>query len=158
MSAYFKFPAGLHLLKRWQSGDVEAKQELRGIFDAAMTGEYDAEYAVPTPTDAVHVSASVHMLPLGILHDLYGVESAEYYKTDPERYARLNLLVSCLMGVNKQYTTWAIYAFTCEAIGQEMMYPDRFPPGSDPDKPLITKDTWQSLRTPDFNSGIPKVC
>jgi hypothetical protein len=157
MSEYFKFPAGLHLLKRWQSGDVEAKQELRSIFDAAMAGEYDAEYAVPAPTDAVHVSASVHMLPLGILHDLYGVESAEYYKTDPERYARLNLLVSCLMGVNKQYTTWAIYAFTCEAIGQEMMYPDRFPPGSDPDKPLITKDTWQSLRTPDFNSGIPKV-
>ena len=157
MSEYFKFPAGLHLLKRWQSGDVEAKQELRNIFDAAMAGEYDAEYAVPAPTDAVHVSASVHMLPLGILHDLYGVESAEYYKTDPERYARLNLLVSCLMGVNKQYTTWAIYAFTCEAIGQEMMYPDRFPPGSDPDKPLITKDTWQSLHTPDFNSGIPKV-
>ncbi len=157
MSEYFKFPAGLHLLKRWQSGDVKAKQELRRIFDAAMAGEYDAEYAVPAATDAVHVSASVHMLPLGILHDLYGVESAEYYKTDPERYARLNLLVSCLMGVNKQYTTWAIYAFTCEAIGQEMMYPDRFPPGSDPDKPLITKDTWQSIRTPDFNSGIPKV-
>jgi len=157
MSEYFKFPAGLHLLKRWQSGDAEAKQELRRIFDAAMAGEYDAEYAVPTPTDGVHVSASVHMLPLGILHDLYGVESAEYYKTDPERYARVNLLVSCLMGVNKQYTTWAIYAFTCEAIGQKMMYPDRFPPGADPDSPLINKDTWQSIRTPDFNTGIPKV-
>jgi hypothetical protein len=37
------------------------------------------------------------------------------------------------------------------------MYPDRFPPGSDPDKPLITKDTWQSISTPDFNAGIPKV-
>jgi hypothetical protein len=157
MSEYFKFPAGLHLLKRWQSGDAQAKQELCKLFDAAMAGEYDAEYAVPAPTDAVHVSASVHMLALGILHDLYAIESAEYYKTDPERYARLNLLLSCLMGVNKQYTTWAIYAFTCEAIGQAMMYPDKFPPGSDPDQPLITKETWQSLRTPDFNAGIPKV-
>ncbi len=157
MSEYFKFPAGLHLLKRWQSGDAEAKQELRAIFDKAMAGDYDAEFAMPAPTNAVHVSASVHMLPLGILHDLYGIESAEYYRTDPERYARLNLLVSCLMGINKQYTTWAIYAFTCEAIGQEMMYPDKFPPGSDPDKPLITRDTWQSISTPDFNTGIPKI-
>ena len=157
MSEYFKFPAGLRLLKRWQSGDAEAKQELRAIFDNAMAGEYDAEFSIPAPTNAVHVSASVHMLPLGILHDLYDIQSAEYYKTDPERYARLNLLVSCLMGVNKQYTTWAIYAFTCEAIGQEMMYPDKFPPGSDPDKPLITRDTWQSISTPDFNTGIPKI-
>ena len=157
MSEYFRFPAGLHLLKRWQSGDEKAKQELRSVFDAAMAGDYDAEFAVPAPTDTVHVSASVHMLPLGILHDLYGIESAEYYKTDPERYARLNLLVSSLMGVNKQYTTWAIYAFTCEAIGQEMMYPDKFPPGSDPDKPLITRDTWQSIKTPDFYTGIPKI-
>lgn len=157
MKDYFKFPAGLHLLKRWQSGDAKAKQELRSIFDAAMAGDYDALYCTPTPTDSVHVSASVHMLPLSILHDLYGIESAEYYKTGPERYARANLLVSCLMGVNKQYTTWALYAFTCEAVGQKMMYPDRFPPGCDPTEPLISKDTWQSLSTPDFNTGIPKV-
>ena len=157
MNEYFKFPVGLHLLKRWQSGDENAKQVLRTLFDAAMAGEYDSLYCVPAPTDSVHVSASVHMLPLSILFDLYGVQSAEYYKTDPERYARVNLLVSCLMGVNKQYTTWALYAFTCEAVGQKMMYPDRYPPGSDPSEPLITKDTWQSLSTPDFNSGIPKI-
>ncbi len=157
MRDYFNFPNGLHLLKRWQSGDPDAKRDLRVIFDAALAGEYDALYAEPAPTDRVHVSASVHMLPLGILHDLYGIESAGYYKTDPERYARLNLLASRLLGVNKQYTTWAVYAFTCEAMGQEMMYPDRFPPGADPDKPLITRDTWQSLCTPDFDAGIPRV-
>ncbi len=157
MRDYFNFPNGLHLLKRWQSGDADAKRDLRTLFDAAIAGDYDALYSVPVPIDQVHVSASVHMLPLGILHDLYGVESADYYKTDPERYARLNLLVSCLMGVNKQYTTWAIYAFTSEAMGQQMMYPDRFPPGADPDKPLITKDNWQSLQTPDFDTGIPSV-
>jgi len=157
MNKYFKFPAGLHLLERWQSGDLAAKQELRTLFDAAIAGDFDSEYSVPTPTNTVHVSASVHMLPLSIMHDLYGVTSAEYYKTDPQRYARVNLLVSCLMGVNKQYTTWALYAFTCEAVGQKMMYPDKFPPGSDPDEPLLTKDNWHSLQTPDFDTGVPRI-
>lgn len=151
------FPKGLHLLSRWQSGDIDAKQELRTIFDAAIAGRYDAEFSLPAPTNDVHTSASVHMLGLEILHDLYGIESAEYYKTNPERYARANLACSNLLGIDKQYTTWAMYAFSCEAIGQKMMYPDRFPPGCDPDKPLITKDTWQTISTPDFNAGIPKV-
>ena len=83
------------------------------------------------------------MLALSILYDLYGIESAEYYKTNPERYARANLVASRLLGVDKLYMTWALYAFTCEAMGQVMMYPDKFPPGSDPDKVLITRDTWQ---------------
>ena len=152
-----KFPAGLHLLSRWQSGDPDAKNDLNTIFDAAIAGHYDADFAVPAPADTVHVSASVHMIALGILHDLYGIESAEYYKTDPERYARANLMVSRLLGVNKLYMTWALYAFTGEAIGQVMMYPDKFPPGSDPDHVLITRDTWQSLATPDFTTGVPKI-
>ena len=151
------FPEGLHLLKRWQSGDAEAIQDMRTIFDAAIAGEFDANFAIPAPTNAVHVSASVHMLALSILHELYGIESAEYYKTNPERYVRANLIASRLLGIDKLYMTWALYAFTCEAIGQVMMYPDKFPPGSDPDKVLITRDTWQSLTTPDFNSGIPKI-
>ncbi len=37
------------------------------------------------------------------------------------------------------------------------MYPDRFPPGCDPDAPLINKDNWRSLETPDFSTGVPKV-
>ena len=151
------FPEGLHLLKRWQSGDAGAKQDMCTIFDAAIAGEFDANFAIPAPTNAVHVSASVHMLALSILHDLYGIESAEYYKTNPERYVRANLIASRLLGIDKLYMTWALYAFTCEAMGQMMMYPDKFPPGSDPDKVLITRDTWQSLTTPDFNSGIPKI-
>lgn len=157
MTDYLKFPAGLHLLSRWQSGDSDAKQELRTIFDDAIAGDYDANFAAPAPTDTVHVSGSVHMLALAILHDLYGIDSAGYYKSDPERYARANLITSRLLGINKVYTTWALYAFTCEAIGQEMMYPERFPPGSDPDKVLINKDNWRSLSTPDFNTGVPKV-
>jgi hypothetical protein len=151
------FPEGLHLLKRWQSGDAEAKQEMRNIFDASIAGEFDKNFAIPAQANTVHVTASVHMLALSVLYDLYGIESAEYYKTNPERYVRANLAVSRLLGIDKLYMTWALYAFTCEAIGQVMMYPDKFPPGSDPDKVLITRDTWQSLTTPDFNSGIPKI-
>jgi len=158
MTNFPEFPAGIHLLKRWQSGDAEAKNEMRALFDDTIAGHYDAKFSEPPPTDAVHTTASVHMLGLDIINDLYGVTSAQYYKTDPQRYARVNLMASSLLGVTKQYTTWAMYAFTCEAAGQLMMYPDKFPPGSDPDTPLINKDNWQSvIKTPDFDTGVPKI-
>ena len=157
MTDYLEFPAGLHLLSRWQSGDENAKQELHALIDDTIAGHHDAKFAEPAPTDSVHTTASVHMLALDILYNLYGVESVKYYKSDPERYARVNLMASRLLGVTKNYTTWAIYALTCEAIGQLMMYPDRHPPGSDPDSPLINKENWRSVTTPDFTTGIPKV-
>jgi len=97
------------------------------------------------------------MLALSILHDLYGIQSAEYYKTDPWRYVRANLAVSRLLGIKKLYMTWALYAFTCEPLGQIMMYPDQFPPGCDPDEPLINKDNWRALETPNFTTGVPKA-
>jgi len=153
----YPFPTGLHLLARWQSGDAGAKREMTEIFDAAIAGDFDANFAVPTPSNEIHATASVHMLALAILHDLYGIESAEYYKTDPWRYVRANLVASRLLGIKKLYMTWALYAFTCEPLGQIMMYPDRFPPGCDPDEPLINKDNWRSLDTPDFSTGVPKV-
>lgn len=158
MTDHLEFPAGLHLLSRWQSGDAEAEQELRTLIDDTIAGHHDASFAEPAPTDTVHTTASVHMLGLDILNELYGVTSAEYYKTDPKRYARVNLMTSCLLGVTKQYTTWALYAFTCEATGQLMMYPEKSPPGSDPDSPLINKENWQSvITTPDFTTGTPKI-
>jgi hypothetical protein len=153
----YPFPTGLHLLARWQSGDAGAKREMTEIFDAAIAGDFDANFAVPTPSNEIHATASVHMLALAILHDLYGIESAEYYKTDPWRYVRANLVASRLLGIKKLYMTWALYAFTCEPLGQIMMYPDRFPPGCDPDEPLINKDNWRSLDTPDFSTGVPKI-
>ena len=61
------------------------------------------------------------------------------------------------MGIHKFYTTWALYAFTCEPLGQQMMYPDRFPPGADPDAFLIDKTNWRELKAPDFSCGIPRT-
>ena len=153
----YLFPTGLHLLTQWQAGDEGARKEMIAFFDDAIAGCFDADFSVLTPPDRVHSTASVHMLGLAILHDLYNIESWAYYNTDPYRYVRTNLAVSRLLGIHKFYTTWALYAFTCEPLGQQMMYPDRFPPGADPDAFLINKTNWRELTTPDFTTGIPKV-
>ncbi len=153
----YLFPTGLHLLTQWQAGDEGARKEMIAFFDDAIAGCFDADFSVLAPPDRVHSTASVHMLGLAILHDLYNIESWAYYNTDPYRYVRTNLAVSRLLGIHKFYTTWALYAFTCEPLGQQMMYPDRFPPGADPDAFLINKDNWQKLTTPDFTTGIPKA-
>ena len=153
----YRFPTGLHLLTQWQSGDEGARKEMTAFFDDAIAGDFDADFSVLTSPDRVHSTASVHMLGLAILHDLYNIESWAYYNTDPYRYVRTNLAVSRLLGIHKFYTTWALYAFTCEPLGQQMMYPDRFPPGADPDAFLINKDNWQELTTPDFTTGAPKA-
>ncbi|MEM7172405.1 MAG: hypothetical protein AAF530_19715 [Pseudomonadota bacterium] len=153
----YRFPKGLHLLTRWQAGDPEAKREMTAFFDGAIAGDFDADFAVPAAANEIHATASVHMLALAILFDLYGIESSSYYKTDPYRYVRANLAVGRLLGVQKLYMTWALYALSCEPLGQMMMYPDKFPPGADPDYPLINKDNWRDLGTPDFNTGVPKA-
>jgi|TARA_B100001971_G_scaffold160126_1_gene150037 hypothetical protein len=152
----YVFPTGLHLLTRWQTGDKDAKKEMTQILDAAIAGAFDENFAILAPPDRVNSTASVHMLALALVHDLYGIESRDFYNTDPYRYVRTNLAVSRLLGVHKFYMTWALYAFTCETLGQKMMYPDRFPPGADPDSILINKDNWHLLETPDFTIGVPK--
>jgi hypothetical protein len=158
MTDYLEFPSGLHLLSRWHSGDPDARQALQVLIDQTIAGDYDTKFSERAPTDSVHTTASVHMLGLDILNDLYGLTAAEYYKTDPKRYVRVNLMANLLLGVPKHYITWALYAFTCEATGQVMMYPEKNPPGSDPDSPLVNKDNWRSvLTTPDFTTGTPKV-
>lgn len=153
----YSYPAGLHLLSKWQAGDAAAKREMTEIFDAAIAGEFDANFAVPVPANEIHATASVHMLALEVLFDLYGIRSEQYYKTDPYRYVRANLTASRLLGIKKLYMTWALYALTCEPLGQPMMYPDRFPPGADPDATLINKQNWRELETPDFTKGVPKI-
>jgi hypothetical protein len=153
----YPYPSGLHLLTQWQTGDGEARKEMTQVFDDAIAGRFDASFSVLTPPDRVHSTASVHMLGLAVLNDLYGIESWAYYNTDPYRYVRTNLAVSRLLGIHKFYMTWALYAFTCEPLGQQMMYPDRFPPGADPETFLINKKNWQELKAPNFTHGIPKT-
>ena len=82
------------------------------IFDAAIAGEFDDNFAVLAPANEIHATASVHMLALAILNDLYDIQSTEYYKTDPYRYVRANLAVGRLLGIKKLYMTWALYAFS----------------------------------------------
>jgi hypothetical protein len=153
----FEFPAGCHLLARWQAKDPEALPRLKAIFDACIAGEYDEDFARPAPQNAVNVGGALNLMTLTLMHDLYGHDSAEFYKGDPARYVRTTLLSRRLLGMNKLYLSWPVYGFTAEAMGSEMMYPDKFPPGADPDKMLLTRDNWQDMQTPDLDSGIPAL-
>jgi hypothetical protein len=153
----FEFPQGCRLLAGWQANDQEAITRLREIFDACIAGEFDGDFSRPSPPDAVNIGGSLNLMTLTIMHDLYGHDSAEFYKGDPERYVRTTLLSRRLLGMNKLYLSWPVYGFTAEAMGQEMMYPDKFPPGADPDKMLLTRDNWTDIPTPDFDNGIPKL-
>lgn len=153
----FAFPKGLHLLGRWQSGDLDAKLELTKVMDAAIAGELDDFFKITELPDRVHSTACMQMLGLGVLNDLYGIESWDYYNVDAYRFVRASLALTKLLGVEKPYVTWALYALTCEPLGQKMMYPDKYPPGSDPDTVLINKNNWHELKTPDFTTGIPKM-
>ena len=75
-------------------------------------------------------------MTLTLMHHLYGLESAEFHKGDPERYVRTTLMSRRLLGMPKLYVSWPVYEFTAEALGQVMMYPDKFPPGPDPERIL----------------------
>lgn len=149
------FPNGIRLLKAWQDGDAARRDDLWHLFQDTIDGVYDSNFSWAGPTDAIHIGGSINLLTLTMMNDLFGYESAEFYKGDPERYVRTTLMTRRLLGMNKLYLSWPVYAFTGEALGQETMYPDKFPPGSDPDVVLFNRDNWRVPRTPDFNSGIP---
>lgn len=148
---------GCLLLSAWQANDPAALPRLKEIFDAAIAGEYDQNFTQPTTIDTVNIGGSLNLMTLTIMNDLYGYDSAEFYKGDAERYVRTTLLSRRLLGMNKLYVSWPVYGFTAEAMGQAMMYPDRFPPGADPVKMLLTRHNWQDIQTPDFETGIPKL-
>jgi len=152
-----KFPAGNHLLSRWQANDAQAIGRLKEICDTTIEGQYDEVFKRPAPRDAVHVAGPVDLMTLTIMHRLYGLTSAEFYKEDPERFVRTSLMTQKLLGMPKLYISWPVYGFTAEALGQEMIYSDQYSPGTDPDKPLANADNWQDIATPNLNTGIPKL-
>ena len=127
------------------------------MFDAALAGSYDDGFKIPAPQDEVHVSGSIDLLTLGIIFNLYGVTTAEFYKGNPERYVRSVLTSLRLLGMPKMYLSWPVYAFTAEALGQPMIYSDRFSPGTDPDDMLVDADNWQDLPPLDLTNGIPQI-
>ncbi len=151
------FPAGIRLLAGWQAGDPGAVKRLMEIMDGALKGQYDEIFKWPTPQDAVPVSGPVDLMTLTIMHRLYGLTAAEYYKQDPERFVRTSLMTQKILGMPKLYISWPVYGFTAEALGQEMIYSDQYSPGTDPDKPLANADNWQDIATPDMNAGIPRL-
>ncbi len=152
-----KFPAGIHLLARWQANDPQAIQRLKDIFDATIEGQYDEVFKTLAPQNAVHVSGPVDLMTLTIMHRIYGLTSAEFYKEGPERFVRTSLMTQKLLGMPKLYISWPVYGFTAEALGQAMIYSDQYSPGTDPDKPLSNSDNWQDISTPDMDTGIPKL-
>ena len=152
-----KFPAGIHLLTRWQANDPQAIERLKDIFDATIEGQYDEVFKTPTPQNSVHASGPVDLMTLTIMHRIYGLTSAEFYKEDPERFVRTSLMTQKLLGMPKLYISWPVYGFTAEALGQTMIYSDQYSPGTDPDKPLSNSDNWQDIETPEMDTSIPKL-
>lgn len=151
------FPEGLRLLHRWQAGEPEAKQRLQEIFTDVFSGQVDELFADPSPQNSVHVSGSIDLLTLGIVFDLFGITAKQLYQEDPERYVRSVLLTLKLLGMPKSYLSWPVYGFTAEALGQEMIYSDRYSPGTNPEVTLIDASNWQDLPPVELTTGIPKI-
>ena len=151
------FPAGCRLFGRWQEGDPEAEKRLKEIFDGTIAGDYDEVFVNNEPKHGVQASASINLFVLAVLSKFYGLDSAEAYKGDAKRYVRVSLMIRKLLGLPKLYIEWPVYAFTAEALGAVMMYPEGAPPGTDPGLPLINRDNWQDLTTPDMSGEIPKL-
>jgi len=149
------FPAGLRLLGRWQANDAAAIERLKQIFDATIEGQYDEIFMEPAPQDAVPVAGPVDLMTLTIMHRLYGLNAAEFYKQGADRFVRTSLITQKLLGMPKLYISWPVYGFTAEALGQEMIYSDQYSPGTDPDRPLANADNWQDIATPAMDTGIP---
>ena len=152
-----EFPHGLRLLASWQAGDPQSRSRLIEIFDATIAGDVDEVFGVPASATSVHITGSIDLLTLGLMHELYGLTAAQFYKQDPGRYVRSVLMTLKLLGMPKLYLSWPVYGFTAEALGQVMIYSDRFSPGTDPGVSLIDAENWHELSTPDLDSGIPAV-
>lgn len=153
----FNFPAGIRLLGRWQANDPAAIVRLKDIFDATINGDYDDVFRQPLPQDAVHICGPVDLMTLTIVHRLYGLNAAQFYKDDAERFVRTSMMTQRLLGMSKYYISWPVYGLTAEALGQEMIYSDQYSPGTNPDNPMCNADNWRDIKTPDMSSGIPKL-
>jgi hypothetical protein len=131
--------------------------ELRTLFDAVIAGQFDAVLSEQAPADSVNVTTSLHLMTLTLLYQLYGLTSADFYKSDPRRYVRTTLMTQRLLGIRKLTLGWPVYAFGAECLGQVMMYPDRHAPGADPGEPLLNRMNWREVDTPNLEGEIPRI-
>jgi len=145
------------LLTEWQNDNHSAQEELRQLFDATISGQFDAVFREPAPSDAVSVTTSSHLLTLTLLNQLYGLNSADFYKGDPERFVRTTLITQRLLGIRRLTLNWPVYAISAECLGQAMVYPEEHAPGVDPGVPLIDQSNWCDLSAPDFTKELPRV-
>ena len=152
-----KFAEGSNLLANWQAGDNDAQKKLRDLFDTVIEGQFDFVFREPAPADSVCVTTSLHLMTLTILNQLYGLNSSEFYKSDPQRYVRTTLMTQRLLGIRKLTLGWPVYAFGAEALGQFTMYPEQHAPGADPGLPLVDRNNWFELGSIDFEEEIPQV-
>ena len=152
-----KFAEGSNLLANWQAGDNDAQKKLRDLFDTVIEGQFDFVFRELAPTDSVCVTTSLHLMTLTILNQLYGLNSSEFYKSDPQRYVRTTLMTQRLLGIRKLTLGWPVYAFGAEALGQFTMYPEQHAPGADPGLPLVDRNNWFELGSIDFEEEIPQV-
>ncbi|MBU8912426.1 MAG: hypothetical protein KOO61_00265, partial [Spirochaetales bacterium] len=151
------FRAGSDLLIRWQAGDAAAMNELRALFDAVIEGQYDAVFHEPSPTGSVGLTASLHLTTLTLLNELYGLNSADFYKGDPQRYVRTTLMTQRLLGIRKLTLHWPVYAFGAEGLGQATIYAGGHAPAAALGKPLVDRTNWRELSTPDMEIGIFRI-
>ena len=153
-----KFPLGSRLLAQWQSQDLDATRRLKEILDATFAGDYDEIFRWSAPKNSVHVCGPVDLMMLTVTNQLYGLSAKEFYKGDAQRLVRAQLMGQRLLGMPKLYVSWPVYGLTAEALGQAMIYSDKYSPGTDPDDPLVNRDNWLDvIQTPDFDTGIPKL-
>lgn len=144
-------PTGRRLMSGHLRGDANDRARFGALAEAALAGELDPVLkAEPNPA-FVHVSTSCHTLALALMNRHNGMVSSEFYKGDPSGYVRVNLLVQRLLGIERLTVGCPVYAFSAEALGQAMLYPDVQAPGSDPGDPLLSLDQREEI--PEFDSA-----
>ncbi|MBL4873333.1 MAG: hypothetical protein JKY41_08045 [Rhodobacteraceae bacterium] len=147
---------GRDILKRFLNGVTTANAELKAIIDAAISGDFDDDYA-GNPSADVKVTTACHMMVLAIVNRLNGMNATDYYKSNPQNYVRLNCLIQRMLGIERLTLCWPVYGFGAEALGQTMIYTEDQAPGSDPGNPLLNKRNWQDMPVYEPDHTIARV-
>mgnify|MGYP002525158932 CR=1 FL=1 len=147
---------GRGILNRFLDGDTTANAELKAIVDAAISGDFDEDYA-GNPSADVKVTTACHMMVLAIMNRVNGMNATDYYKSNPLNYVRLNCLIQRMLGIERLTLCWPVYGFGAEVLGQTMIYTEDQAPGSDPGFPLLNSDNWQDMPVYDPDHPVAKI-